>query len=345
LIHFRELVQDRVLCFEMPNTVTCHCGQRITVGPKPGRETVDCPACGESVRLNGAPAEAPPLKFGVKVVERPKLEPAARMATIAFSCPGCGKEFEESSRAAGKPTRCPKCGTEFVIPADGSGVIPSTPQPAKTEQPVKADELRSLTLPARPVVPPKPQFAEAGVEAAVAAYNAGKPGGAKRRMITGGRMVPIGFCLILLGGGVSILGSVLLVKGSLSAFSTSALGGGLGGGGGLIGPMADYSKLLRELAAEPGAKRRGQAPPQQPLNGLPVGDAGQAAKDYQKSLNEQQEQQSSGQTMLIGGVIASGVGMLITFIGGIFLLAGLIGRFLQPQQPAVPPVKAGEPGA
>jgi hypothetical protein len=98
--------------------------------------------------------------------------------------------------------------------------------------------------------------------------------------------------------------------------------------------MADYSKLLQELAGEPGGRRR-PAQPRQPLNGLPLHDANQAAKDYQKSLAEQKEKQSSGQTMLIGGVVASGAGMLISFIGGIYLLAGLIGRFIQPQTPVV----------
>jgi len=311
-------------------TVTCHCGQRITVGPMPGREAVDCPACGEVVQLNGAPAESPPLKFGVKVVNGRELEPAAKTATIAFACPGCGKEFTESRRAAGKPTRCPKCATEFVIPV-GRVSNPSDPDGGNPASSPDGLETR----------PTGRDSAEAGVEAAVTAYNAGKPTAAKRRMITGGRMVPIGFCLILLGGGVSILGSVLLVKGYLSAFSTSALGGGLGGGGNLMGPMADYSRLLRELAGEPGA-RRGQAPPP---NGPPLPDANQAAKDYQNSLEEQKEKQSSGQTMLIGGVIASGAGMLITFIGGIYLLAGLIGRFLHPQQPVIEPTKSGEPGA
>jgi predicted RNA-binding Zn-ribbon protein involved in translation (DUF1610 family) len=304
----------------MPS-LTCHCGKRFTVGPKPGRETVDCPACGETVRVDAATPEgsvatapsraatAKPLAFGVKVVDGRELEPAATGRTIAFSCPGCGKEFSESRRAAGKPTRCPKCETEFVIPAAG-------------------EELRSPTLPARP------ESKEAGVKAAVAAYTAGK-GTAKRRMIAGGRMVPIGFCLILLGGLVSIVGSVLLVKGSLNAFSAAGLGGlGGGAGGGLVGPMADYSKLLQELAGEPGGRRR-PAQPRQPLNGLPLHDANQAAKDYQKSLAEQKEKQSSGQTMLIGGVVASGAGMLISFIGGIYLLAGLIGRFIQPQTPVV----------
>lgn len=320
-------------------TVTCQCGQRITVGPKAGRETVDCPACGEAVRVNGEAEKAPPLKFGVKVVDRRELEPAVTGRTIAFSCPGCGKEFEESRRAAGKPTQCPKCGAEFVIPAGGVGTaIPREQATVESETTKSAEELRSPTPPAR--------TAEDGVEAAVAAYNAGKASGGKRRMITGGRMVPIGFCLILLGGLVSIVGSVLLVKGSMSALSATGLGG-LGGGtsGGLIGPMANYSKLLQELADEPGARRRRPADPQQPLNGVPVVDANQAAKDYQKSLKEQQEKQSSGQAMLIGGVIASGVGMLITFIGGIFLLAGLIGRFLQPQQPVPISAKPGEPGA
>jgi predicted RNA-binding Zn-ribbon protein involved in translation (DUF1610 family) len=330
-------------------TVTCHCGQRITVGPNAGRETVDCPACGEAVRVNGAAAKAPALSFGVKVVDRRELEPAATDRTIAFSCPGCGKEFEESRRATGKPTRCPQCEVDFVIPAGGVGtVIPREPADDGDDA-LSAEGLRSPTLPARPATvppkPPRPESVEAGVEAAVAAYTAGKGTAGKRRMITGGRMVPIGFCLTLLGGLVSIFGSVLLVKGSMSALSATGIGSlGGGAGGGLFGPMADYSKLLQELADEPGARRRhpGQ---QQPLHTPPPADAGKAAQDYQKSLKEQKEKQSSGQTMLIGGVIASGVGMLISFIGGIFLLAGLIGRFLQPQQPVLAPTKTGEPGA
>ena len=65
-------------------------------------------------------------------------------------------------------------------------------------------------------------------------------------------------------------------------------------------------------------------------------------------MKEQEEKRDSGQTMLIGGVIASGVGMLITFIGGIYLLAGLIGRFIQPQPIVavqVPPVDSKEADA
>lgn len=299
----------------MPNTVTCQCGQRITVGPKSDRRSVDCPSCGRAVSLEGA---SPPetLSFGVQFVDERRNRPSSGVddgsRQIAFQCPGCAKEFRESHHAAGKRTRCPRCNSEFVIP---SAVPPQTPPgpPAGDAGPVAA------------------QPAGASVDAAIAAYSAAKQ---KRRWITPGTMVPIGFALITLGGLLSILGSFLMVKGYLAAFSLSGLGlrsAGQGGGDQAVRQVVGLRNLVDDLAREPGARPRRQPnvnPGQVPLGGG-LG---------QDELDQQPEKQGSGQAMLIGGVIAGGVGMLMTFIGGIFLLAGLIGRFIQPaMQPAIPP--------
>ncbi|MFQ5733120.1 MAG: hypothetical protein ACE5KM_14355 [Planctomycetaceae bacterium] len=256
----------------MPRTVTCQCGQRITVGPQSERLAVDCPSCGETVSLNGAGGPAA-LKFGVQFVdERNAVHTVSESRQIEFRCPGCERRFRDSHHAAGKRTRCPRCETEFVIPAatpgtpDGNAVSQSTPD------------------------------ATDRADAAVAAFGAARE---RRRFITPESMVPIGFALIALGGLVSILGSFLMVKGVMAAISM----GGLGLGG----------SLERQKAADDAVRQ---------MFGL---------REIEETAPRQlPEQRDGGQAMLIGGTIAGGGGMLMTFIGGIFLLAGLIGRFLQP---------------
>ena len=315
----------------MPLTATCECGKRFSVGGESRRETVECPACGKRVALNGAATESEPLSFGVKVVGGDSSSPASsstKERQMAFSCPGCGKPFRQTVRAAGKPTRCPKCEVEFVIPAAAN---------APDANAAEADSSTPNSAEHASPPPPEPHVAAAGVEA----YSAGK-GTSKRRFAKTRRMVLIGYCLLAIGGVSSIVGSFLMAKGSMNAFS-GVLGGGLGGGGagGLdesIRQIAAHWKGLEEFARNPNGPL-----PKVPLAGLPQGNAGQAGKGFRETLTEQKAKQSSGQTMLIGGVIASGVGMLITFIGGIYLLAGLIGRFIQPQPTvavAVPPVEA-----
>jgi len=297
----------------MSHTVTCNCGQRITVGPNIRRSAVACPACGKSVRLNGKQESTRP--FGVPKDGGTRSKPPDS-TSIAFSCPGCGKEFHESSRAAGKPTRCPKCSAEFVIPV-------GKPAAGKTSPP---------SQPASASSPDAKPSVEAGVEAAVAAYSASKSAAPRRRIVNTTTMVPIGFCLTMFGGLVATLGSFLMVKGSFDAFAvTHVTTGGTASGqsGGLLGPMKDYAKLLKELAEEPGGRQQPQK--RNLLGKLPQQDPAKARREYEKQLAEQKEKRESGQALLIGGVITGSLGTLITFIGGIFLLAGLIGRFLQPQ--------------
>jgi len=327
----------------MPQSVTCSCGKRITVGPQSNADAVQCPACGEAVALHGAAQPATALTFGVRkqatkgepntAASRSTPEPGETAAqdAVEFFCPGCGRQFRQPAQAAGKQTQCPQCETRFTIPpqpvrrGNGSGAHP----PAAGGQVTEEDEARSSDTSQSE----KPS--EEAVAAAVVAYNAGKTPAAAGRSGRAKWILPIGIILLLLGGLLSVLGSYLMVKGYLQAYApASILSGEAGAGGDLMKPVADYSKLLQDLRQEPGARgRRGRQPPdndpdlasrerQRPEN---------PGKSLQQQMQQREAERKAGESLLLWGVVTRGTGKLLTFIGGIFLLAALIGRFLRPQ--------------
>lgn len=335
----------------MPQSVACECGKRFTVASETTATVVNCPACGQSVSLNGHGANKPAISFRVKkVVENRETQSSASRDELEFACPECGKQFREDARAAGRRTQCPKCDAEFTIPTS------SDRPPRRTK-----DRQRSREGHTSPNVPPPPEMIadesspdrqsarktlsrEEGVEAAVAAYTAGKPAVRRR---AGRSMIGIGLLLLVVGGITAIIGSYYVMKGQLSAYS---IGGVTAGGAGgvqldpkLLGPVLDWRRMVDDLAQEPGARRRQpQAranPPQQIL-----GDIAGAKESAKKQMEEQQEKLRQGQWYLLCGVITEGVGKLICFIGGIFLLAGLIGRFLRPERELGTPVSATSAG-
>lgn len=282
----------------------------MTLGDAAGRTSVECPQCGETVLLNGSREPAPELRFAVRKVAGEETASPADARTLHFRCPGCDKDFHESPRAAGRKTKCPQCGTGFTIPHTGGPVPPAGESKPEAE-------------------PARAPHAGDPVEAAVAAYSPGSPAppvqpAGKRRLITRKSIVPIGLLLMLLGGAGAIVGALLAANGMQQSLKSSGLGGvsGLNGAGGLTDQTKAYARLLQDLAREDGGRRGAEelrAPPVQ-------NQADQIAEAAERS----RKTESSGRGMMIGGIIAGGIGSLLTMIGGIFLLAGLIGRFIEP---------------
>lgn len=321
----------------MTTTVTCQCGKRLTVGPHAGQDTVACPECGADVPLNGAGDKPAGLSFGVKRVDERRRSFGRKSEKVEFFCPGCGRQFHQAAQAAGKQTRCPKCETEFTIPGNSAGRV-SNPSVIEEKLPSSAKD----GLETRPA---GSKSAEASVAAAVAAYNAGRSQSSGRR---GRLLIPIGLLLLVLGGAVSITGNFLMVKGYMTAFGLEDLlaGGGLNVNSGLLKPFADHNNLLQDLLNDIDNPRGGRRqPPQQPrgqsqpakdlLNKQLAKLGGGEGKSLDEQLKEREEKRARGQSLLLWGVISSGVGKLLGFIGGIFLLAGLICRVLRPQQSVV----------
>ncbi|MCH8828007.1 MAG: hypothetical protein IID45_00360 [Planctomycetes bacterium] len=332
----------------MPHTVTCACGKRITVGPNSERTMIDCPECGESVPCNGAAESKPLLSFGVQKIggrEQPADERKPDAPQIDFDCPSCGRQFQESQQAAGKRTRCPQCQNDFVIPDGSPPPIPSAAAVSGATSPAKPSPSLKAAPPQTADASPATAAAEQpGVDAAVAAYNAGKAtapdGTVKRGFITRRSMIPIGLLLMLLGGGASIVGTIFAMNGMRKGLSDAGLtgSGNLQGDDGIIAREKKRAKAIADLAQEP-ALLDGRDPLDDIIRALndrnrQMADERRKAQQRLDDAKEKREEdQSSGQAMLIGGVITGGVGTLMSFIGGIFLLAGLIGRFLEKPQP------------
>eukprot|EP00913_Durusdinium_trenchii_P008833 g8299.t1 len=277
------------------------------------RKPVVCPQCGEAIPLNGTTQQQAPLKFAVRKVADESADddivPATEAASesMQFRCPGCDKQFVESVRAAGKRTTCPQCDTGFVIPATGS-----TPTQKKTDT--------ASYDPSGEVKPLTAETADDPIEAAVAAYTSGKsapagdPAQPKQetgRFINTRTIIPIGLLLITLGGAAAIGGAAMTSMGMKQSFSASGLGG-------MSELTKDYGQLLQRLAQENGGQPGG-VPVQPQID----------PNQLQRQLPEQSPSSSSGQGLMIGGVVTGGIGSLLTFVGGIFLLAGLIGRFIE----------------
>lgn len=263
------------------------------------------------------------LKFGVKKVgdEGGEGSPPDD-SQIEFFCPGCGKAFQQSARAAGKKTKCPQCEIAFLIPE-------TLPAPA----PPKVQESSAKPPKAEAPAPPPPEDTEAAIAAAVAAYNAGKPTsprGAPRWI------VPTGLALLLLGGILSITGSWLMVRGYWKAFGLEELLGGKGADissiiGGVFGGRNEIMQNLLADIDNPNRRPRPRQPAQQ--NSVPeakklLAKVDEQQKGLQEQLEERKTKRNEGQSMVLWGVVTHGAGKLATFIGGIFLLAGLIGKYL-----------------
>lgn len=275
------------------------------------------------------------LQFGVKKLDDTCAPPSARDDTgappsardddarIAFFCPGCGKSFEQSVAAAGKKTQCPACETTFAIPAAARLKAPRA-EPA-TEDP--GDIRRS---------PGSGVDTEAAIAAAVAAYNAGKTQPAKSpRWI-----IPTAIGMLLLGGILSVMGSVLMVRGYWKAFGIEDLMSGKGLGldqvmGGVFGGRNQVMQDLLNDIDNPNRRR----PQQQPAHtGITPGKVAEKLKgqqaDIEKQLAERQAKREAGMSLVTWGVITHGAGKLFTWIGGIFLLAAVLGRILRPREPS-----------
>jgi Zn-dependent protease with chaperone function len=59
-------------------------------------------------------------------------DPPQSEAEIDVACPGCGRSYRMSSRAAGKRGTCKKCGTRFSIPEPASFAQAPTPPPKQS---------------------------------------------------------------------------------------------------------------------------------------------------------------------------------------------------------------------
>ena len=265
------------------------------------------------------------LQFGVKKLDDTGATPPARDddARIAFFCPGCGKSFEQSAAAAGKKTQCPACETTFAIPAAETLKAPRA-EPA-TEDP--GDLRRS---------PGSGVDTEAAVAAAVAAYNVGKsqPGKSPRWII------PTAIGMLLLGGVLSISGSVIMVRGYWKAFGIEDLMSGKGLGleqvlGGAIGGRNQVVQDIMHDINNPNRRRRQQPPAH---TGIDPGKIAEKVKgqqaDIEKQLAERKAKREAGMSLVTWGVITHGAGKLFTWIGGIFLLAAVLGRILRPREPS-----------
>lgn len=230
---------------------------------------------------------------------------------VEFDCPGCGKEFRQSRAAVGKRTKCPRCETEFVIP-----YTPARPARKRHGDDRKADvEIEHE---------PQKRSAEGGIAKAVAIYSEAK---SRRRAKGGSSMIFTGVMLMLFGGGLAVFGKYLVEKGKMKALSVGNVLGGGGLAGGQLGDITKYLSGLQDLAKDP---MNAEIPEMGGGGGLlpMLNDVGGSALNQ---LQNQGESVTSGQTQVLWGVVVDGVGELIKFIGGIYLLAGLIGRFLRPQ--------------
>jgi hypothetical protein len=70
--------------------------------------------------------------------------------TIAFSCPGCGKQFRVSDNMAGRKAKCSACATVMLVPASEQGIAASP-----TQQPQPQEELVQQEAPRRKKRPRK----------------------------------------------------------------------------------------------------------------------------------------------------------------------------------------------
>jgi hypothetical protein len=229
---------------------------------------------------------------------------------IDFSCPGCGAEYHEPPGAAGKKTRCPRCETEFAIPAD-LPVRQATAARKKTGPPASpgrtAPRQRSGP-PAPESPPPAPPVSDEPTQ---------------RRIISRATIFPIGFLLLTVGGLLTVVGTILTVRGyQQSLFGQfGALGTSLGASGDPTAPMQEYAKLLRELSQEPG-QRPEQVDGQLPNPGPPPGGELQ----FPPATAAGGQTGGGGTALLYGGIIVGVLGSILSFVGGIFVFAGLIAR-------------------
>lgn len=225
------------------------------------------------------------------------------------------------SMAGRESVVCPACGEEVALNGSRQPAKPLSFKVKKVDdappRPMKVDVPEPAPKPKSP--PPIPPDIDDAVEQAVAAYTGGKtvtePGTKNGRRINPRNIVPIGIAMILLGGTAAIVGSIVAANGMKKTMTSGGYGGEIGGDA-VTAQTAAYAKLIRQLAQEPNA----------PVAEPPKNDLPKAPTPTPK------DNRTSGQGMLIGGMIAGGVGSLLTFIGGIFLLAGLIGRFIEKPQ-------------
>src|SRR6516165_1376014 len=62
--------------------------------------------------------------------------------TIAFSCPGCGKQFKVSENMAGRKAKCSACATIIQVPAATEQRVAAAPEgrrPARAPAPADED--------------------------------------------------------------------------------------------------------------------------------------------------------------------------------------------------------------
>lgn len=267
------------------------------------------------------------LKFGVKKLNETGADPSPPTddARIAFFCPGCGRSFEQSAKAAGRKTKCPQCATVFAIPA-------TAPSPVVDETPDTDDDPVDVSAAPQPAAD-----TESAIAAAVAAYNAGlSPQREPSKWI-----VPTGLMLLLLGGVLSVTGSFLMVKGYFKAFGLEDLMGGKGVDLGKIvgGVFGGRNQVMQDLLQDiDNPNRRPRNRPAQPNTGINAKKVAEQVQGQQQNLKQQlaerKAKREEGQSLVMWGVITHGTGKVVTFIGGIFLLAGLLGRILRPREPA-----------
>lgn len=263
------------------------------------------------------------LQFGVKKLDDTGLSPPVvdDAARIAFFCPGCGKSFEQSAAAAGKKTQCPRCETAFAIPAVETLKAPE-PEPA-IEDPVEIRRSPGLDV-----------ETETAIAAAVAAYNAGKPQPARSPRW----VIPAALGMLLLGGILSVTGSVMMVRGYWKAFGIEDLmsGKGLGLEQVLGGVFGGRNQVMQDLLNDNPNRRHVQKPPAH--TGIHPGKVAEQIKGQQagieKQLADRKAKREAGMSLVTWGVVTHGTGKLFIWIGGIFLLAAVLGRILRPREAA-----------
>lgn len=226
--------------------------------------------------------------------------PLAGTKLIEFDCPGCGRHYREPRHAAGKQTQCPRCETRFVIPAAPERTSPAAEQPSP-------DALETT-------------IATADLAAGSGETSPGANGLAAARFINRRTIIPIGLMLMTLGGLVSIVSVICAFEGYQRTLIGQLGLGGLGGDADLTKPVREYARLLNELGQDPTGRAR-------PPAGQPPADDPQ----HQGIPSARSASTTGGTALLYGGVAGTVLGSLLSFAGGIFLLAGLIGRFLRPQ--------------
>lgn len=168
----------------MEKRVTCLCGHEIAVDPESGAITVECPACGRTLRAPGEPA--------------PRLRPQASAegeTTSREPCPYCLELILPGAR------KCPYC-QEFIDPSarPPAAAVEPAPQP-RTSSLAVVSLLLAIAAPFVCFLTTPPAFL-AGIGGLLAT----------RREHVGGRgMAIVGLLLSLLWVGL-VAGFVVLVS-------------------------------------------------------------------------------------------------------------------------------------